>query len=150
MDSTARHLLRENSNYVAGGLAAEAGDFKWATGTLAFGSGEVTKTVTSALEDQTFDGDINEVFLLRLSSTTCEGGFVASLLWMCTSTLWIMTWRPRPCPRPYPRRCRRPPTVRGAYLIPLGRVLAARSFRLWAEAGGVDCQTIRFRSRPAP
>ena len=138
MDSTARHLPRENSNYVAGGLAAEAGDFKWANGTLSFGSGEVTKAVTlEALEDQTFDGDINEVFLLRLSSTSCEGGFVGEAVALDVYVYIIdndvaPSAMPTPLPSAMPTTAQPSavPTLYPSVVCPTGEYL----FRLWAEA----------------
>ena len=76
VDSTAKHLARQNTEY-SGGSVPAAGDYAWMNGTLHFAVGELTKTLTvAAYEDGTYDGVADEVFLLRLTSTTCEGGFV--------------------------------------------------------------------------
>ena len=75
LDSTAKHRARENTEYSAGRTPA-AGDYVKANGTLSFAAGETAKTVALAtLADGTYDGPANEVFALRLTSTTCAGGF---------------------------------------------------------------------------
>ena len=140
LDSTARHLPRENSNYMAGGLAAAAGDYAWANGTLEFGAGDTAKSVTlEALDDETFDGDVNEVFLLRLSATTCAGGFVgdASAL---DVYIYIEDSDVAPSAMPTPLPSAQPttslpssvPTLYPSLVCPTGEYL----FRLWAEASG--------------
>ena len=75
IDSTATHLPRTNNEWTAGGATPAKGDYQKVNGTLSFAPFELTKKIRLQTNlDGTYDGSSNEVFVLRLTGTTCGGG----------------------------------------------------------------------------